>query len=221
MAGAAPSPPGGCPSAGANRYGRRCLPIARPLRTRGLATARGFGHPGEGRGPREEEKRGSARVSWGAGGCTHLSLGRGPAARQPRRLRTARGASSEARREGAARNGGAERAALSLSLTPPAGSRVPAPASSLPPAPSAPPGRSPRARRDRHEPPRRLGARSGRVPPCPCPLLPSGDVCPAPPAPRALLPLPLPLAARVQPMCAAASLRPGAQWPRPRRSCAP
>lgn len=74
---------------------------------------------------------------------------------------------------------GRRRAALRCTLTHPAGSRVPAPASSLPPAPTAPQA-APLARTEPAKAPRRLGALSGRLPPCPCPRLPSGDACPAP-----------------------------------------
>lgn len=87
------------------------------------------------------------------------------------------------------------------------------------------PGRSPSARRAGASPssaPSAIWARASLS-------LSSAPVwgrLPRTPAQRAPLPLSLPLAvqspgARAQPMCAAASLRPGAQWPRPRRSCAP
>lgn len=62
-------------------------------------------------------------------------------------------------------------------LTRPASGRVPAPASSLPPAPTAPQA-APQARAEPARVPRRLGALSGRVPPCPCLRLPSGDRVP-------------------------------------------
>jgi hypothetical protein len=141
----------------------------------GRATWRRGGRGGSGR------RAGGCRVSvpTGTGGSrAHLSRtprgscagqGRGRGQRRWRALTSRwagapqpgrRGASSEARGEGAARNGGAGRAALSLALTPPAGSssRVPAPPASSPPPPPpppppqpparrAPPGRSPRARR--------------------------------------------------------------------------
>lgn len=74
---------------------------------------------------------------------------------------------------------GRRRAALGRTLTPPAGSRVPAPTSSLLRAPTAPRA-APQARAGPARAPRRLGERSGRVLPCPCPRLPSGDACPAP-----------------------------------------
>lgn len=123
------------------------------------------------------------RTRTGAG--THLSLGRGrprgPAARKPGfRVSSARRWGLPPRPAGRGRRGcGRQGAALGRTLTPTAGSRVPAPASSLPPAPTAPRA-APQARAGLARAPRPLGARSGRVPPCPCPRLPSGDAGPAP-----------------------------------------
>lgn len=79
VVGAAPKVPG----AGANRYRSR-LPIAllSPNTNTGARNTRNFGHPGEGRGPKEEERRGNSgkRVSGRPCGGTQLSLGGHPAA---------------------------------------------------------------------------------------------------------------------------------------------
>lgn len=207
----------------------RRLTADRPLRGQGLATAAGFGHHGEGRGPRREAKEGlwvgeSRREHSPLAGPGPAARARSPQARVPRLLCAARGAPSEARREGATRMRAPAGSARPHAHTP---SQQPRPRAGILAAAGShgAPGRSPSARRAGASPssaPSAIWARASLS-------LSSAPVwgrLPRTPARRALLPLSLPLAvqspgARAQPMCAAASLRPGAQWPRPRRSCAP
>lgn len=165
VAPAVPNPPTWVRGTGANRYGRRCRPLARAFRD-------GARHRPGARAPYGEGTRMQHRSRRAAAPLT--SPGRGASARR-RGLRP-----RPARGRGLARDGGAGRAALSLALTPPAGGRVPASSLQPPRTPTAPPGRSPNARAEDGGAPRRLGGRAERAPPCPCPPLPSGDVCPAP-----------------------------------------
>lgn len=149
---------------------------------------------------------------------------RSPQARVPRLLCAARGAPSEARREGATRMRAPAGSARPHAHTP---SQQPRPRTGILAAAGShgAPGRSPSARRAGASPssaPSAIWARASLS----LSSAPVWGLLPRTPAQRAPLPLSLPLAvqssgARAQPMCAAASLRPGAQWPRPRRSCAP
>lgn len=210
------------PSASANRYGRRCRP---PTPGPGARDSRGFGvrYRGartEGRGEGGSERAAALTSGWAGAGRAGPPP-RSPGSEAPPR---APGASSEARREGAARGEAPAGSAQPHAHTP---GRPPRPRAGILAAAGyhGAPGRSPSARRGRREPlvgsERGLGALLLSLSSAPV-----WGRCPAPPARRAPLPLPLPLAvqspgARAQPMCAAASLSPGAQWPRPRRSCAP
>lgn len=174
--------PAAVPSARANRYGRRCprRPAARSVQGLGArAGARGrvSGQRGRREDPGERRGRGARGARAGAAALTSGWAGAGRAGPPPR------SPGSEAPRRGAGgflrgpQGGGG--AAAPPALTPPAGGRVLAPASSLPPAPTAPRA-APQARAGPARAPRRLGARSGHAPPRPCPPLPSGDACPAP-----------------------------------------
>lgn len=183
---------------------------------------------------RGEDRGGEAREGlWvGESGRQHSPLaGPGPAARARSRqtwvsrlLSGVRGAPSEARREGATRMRAPAGSTRPHAHTP---SRQPRPRADILAAAGShgAPGRSPSARRAGASPSsarRAIWARASLS-------LSSAPVwgrLPRTPARQTPLPLSLPLAvqspgARAQPMCAAASLHPGAQWPRPRRSCAP
>lgn len=220
----------GTPPARANRYGGIVghLP-GRPLRGEGPETAAaGFAHRGEERGEDAgggDEERGRSE----GGGGMALTSGRAgahsPEARVPRRGGAAPGGSLRGPRG----EGGRLRAPAGSSSprthTP---SGRPRPRAGIPGAAGShgAPGRSPGAS------PPSAGSALRALPPClslsPLPAPVWGSRAPHP-ARRAPLPRPLPLppavrspGARAQPMCAAASQRPGAQWPRPRRrSCAP
>lgn len=176
----------GMPSGRANRYGGIVgrPPASPPTPGTGARDSSGFGRRGE-RGARAQGKGKGGRRGGGERGVvlTSRRAGAGRASPQPRsRVSEAprRGAGGSLR--GPQGGGGADAGAggqLGHTLTRPAGSCVLAPASPLPPAPTAPQA-APQARAEPARVPRRLGALSGRVPPCPCPRLPSGDPRPAP-----------------------------------------
>lgn len=222
----------GMPPGRANRYGGMVghLP-ARPLRGEGPETAAGFAHRGEERGGNAGEGEGRRRGE-GANGWWHSPLaGPGPAARAhspearvPRRGGAELGGSLRGPQGGGGADAGAGGQLSPHTHTP---SQRPRPRAGILAAAGShgAPGRSPSARRASASPPSAWSTIWARA---------SLSLSSAPvwgsraphPARRAPLPLPLPLAvqspsARAQPMCAAASQRPGAQWPRPRRSCAP
>lgn len=201
-------------------------------------------HSGD-RGPRQPRALGtversedggggeSGRPGEGTNGRRHSPLaGPGPTARArspeagvPKRLGTALvGDPSEARREGAVRMRALAGSARPHAHTP---SRQPRPRAGILAAAGShgAPGGSLSARRVGASPSSARSAIWARA----SLSLSSAPVwgrLPRTLARRAPLPLPLSLAvqspgARAQPMCAAAWLRPGAQWPRPRWSCAP
>lgn len=134
------------------------------------------------------------------------------------------GAPSEARREGVARMRAPAGSSPLHAHTP---SRQPRPRAGILVAAGShgAPGRSPSAHRAGKSP---SSARSAiwALASLSLSSAPVWGRVPRTPARRAALPLPFPLAVqspgvRSQPMCAAVSLRPGAQWPRLRWSCAP
>ena len=185
---AASSHPQGGQGSSDNPQPARCPPpaptgiggvVARPLRGQGPATAAGLEYGAEGRGRREEARAGaSGRRHSPLAGPEPAARARRPEARVPRRLRARRGLPP--RPSGRGRRGGRRRrAALSLTLTPPAGRRGPAPASSLPPAPTAPRA-APQARAGAGASPSSARSAIWARSSCPCPRLPSGDAAPHP-----------------------------------------
>lgn len=140
------------------------------------------------RGGRREEARAGAsgRLHSPLAGPGPAARARRPEARVPRRLRARRGLPPRpaGRRW---RGGWRRRAALSLTLTPPAGRRGPAPASSLQPAPTAPRA-APQARAGVGASPSSARSTMWARSSCPCPRLPSGDAAPHPGSARGSTP---------------------------------